>query len=568
MQRLINVVRTFGWFFGRQGAKYLAAGVVVGICVFVIEFLFAFTLQVFLKTTGVLNSDAIRTPEWFPVLSAGQTLGFIILLGFLRCGVLWAQGYLHSSAFEVERAHQRRRLVRWAFRSDNVSSGYLMTLFTDLAQAVGTFFTEVQMVAILLPTSMFLWAGLMSMAPMVTLGATATLLVVGLGIRSLNGKIARLGDAYVHELSSIHERILVNIRNLLLMQIYGTGPREEKHVEAALDRAMGSNFRYQVLLGLKYVVPQFFGIVIICAITAVSMEYHLLEQGLILSYFYLFLRFSQGFAEAVKHASSLMFHWPQARTMMDWWLVHGRYGRLTPEETQRLLAPPLGRAAGWQLDQISFRYAEADRDVLSNLSLRIEPGELFAIVGPSGVGKSTLIYLLLGLQEPRSGGIRLLKAGDAESKPLAELRSNLLASVGYVGPDSFIFDGTVRENLMYGLEKEPDETLLREALRLAQCQFILTMPKGLEHRLSEQGHGLSAGQKQRLSLARALLRKPSVLILDEATSNLDAQTESELIEALLELKGAVTIVAVTHRGSLVQVADRVLTLSSEGFQLK
>lgn len=143
---------------------------------------------------------------------------------------------------------------------------------------------------------------------------------------------------------------------------------------------------------------------------------------------------------------------------------------------------------------------------------------------------------------------------------LGSCKGKLLASLGYVGPESFIISGTIRDNLMYGGTDNYSDNEMKAVLKLAECHFVLLMKDGLNHYLSEQGEGLSAGQKQRLSLARALLRKPKVLILDEATANLDVRTEALLIKTLIKLKTQMTLIIISHRKSLLKVADQTLYL--------
>lgn len=131
-----------------------------------------------------------------------------------------------------------------------------------------------------------------------------------------------------------------------------------------------------------------------------------------------------------------------------------------------------------------------------------------------------------------------------------------------MGAESFIVEGTIRDNLLYGLEHSPTSQEINSAIELAECSFIHELPKKLDHPLTENGQGLSAGQKQRIALARALLRRPKALILDEATANLDSETEARLIQTLQRLKKNHTILAVTHRPALVEVADRTLELGA------
>jgi ABC-type bacteriocin/lantibiotic exporter with double-glycine peptidase domain len=194
--------------------------------------------------------------------------------------------------------------------------------------------------------------------------------------------------------------------------------------------------------------------------------------------------------------------------------------------------------------------------------LEINPGSTLVIIGPSGAGKSTLLAILLGLETPNVGQV-LAISSEGFPVPLADAREGLLNHVGYVGPDSFIIAGTIRDNLTYGTREKFEDAQIKAALVQADCQFVMDMPGGLNHALTEQGEGLSAGQKQRLSLARALLRQPKLLVLDEATANLDNATEQRLITTLKGLKGAMTIIAVTHREGLLEIADQIIQLEQQ-----
>ena len=159
---------------------------------------------------------------------------------------------------------------------------------------------------------------------------------------------------------------------------------------------------------------------------------------------------------------------------------------------------------------------------------------------------------------PQEGSVKL--TAGTKLLPLSEIRKSLLPHVGYVGSESFLIAGTILENLTYGLETVPSEKDIQLALEKSGCDFISRLNTGLAHPITEQGQGLSAGQKQRLSFARALLRNPKVLILDEATANLDYETEKNLIKTLTQMKGSTTIIAVTHREALLVLADQTIKL--------
>ena len=210
-----------------------------------------------------------------------------------------------------------------------------------------------------------------------------------------------------------------------------------------------------------------------------------------------------------------------------------------------------------QIDGLTFKYPSSDEEVLSAVSLSLSPGEFLAIVGKSGAGKSTLIDALLGLVIPQTGSVLI---SNTEPK---KCLSRWPGAVAYVPQETYILNGSLRSNVCLGFsEGEFSDSEILEALQSSQLQdFLNGLSKGLETVVGEYGVGLSGGQRQRLGIARALLTKPRLIILDEATSSLDAQTESEINQAIYSLKGSVTVVLVAHRLSSARNADKVAYLS-------
>jgi ATP-binding cassette subfamily C protein len=208
-----------------------------------------------------------------------------------------------------------------------------------------------------------------------------------------------------------------------------------------------------------------------------------------------------------------------------------------------------------EFDKVSYAHGDRPR-ILDEASLRIPARGLTLIVGPSGSGKTTLLDLIVGLRAPDAGRILI----DGVPLPELDLRG-WRRQIGYVPQESVMVDESVSHNLTLG-EAIPEDKI-RAALRAADAlQFVEAMPEGLQTRVGQGGSRLSGGQRQRLAIARALIHEPRLLILDEATSNLDPEAQDAIIETVAHLKLEVAVLAVAHQEKMVQVADQVLRLAN------
>jgi ATP-binding cassette subfamily B protein/subfamily B ATP-binding cassette protein MsbA len=223
-----------------------------------------------------------------------------------------------------------------------------------------------------------------------------------------------------------------------------------------------------------------------------------------------------------------------------------------PHNRQRALAEPVRGAVRYE--NVNFGYGNG-RAALKNISLQAAPGQMIALVGPTGSGKSTLVNLLPAFYQADSGTITI------DGQDIAEVSlESLRSQISVVSQEAFLFNGTVRENILYG-RLDAGEAELLAASRAANCHdFILHLPEGYDSRVGERGVKLSVGEKQRVSIARALLKNAPILILDEATASVDTATEKLIQEALERLMANRTSFVIAHRLSTIANADQILVL--------
>jgi ABC-type multidrug transport system fused ATPase/permease subunit len=231
---------------------------------------------------------------------------------------------------------------------------------------------------------------------------------------------------------------------------------------------------------------------------------------------------------------------------------------IIPEYVSNIDTKHLNFDAEIVITDASFRYQGAESNTLTSINLRVTPGETVAIVGPSGAGKSTLIDLILGIYLPNEGTITI--AGRTPAESITEWPG----AIGYVPQEVVLMSGSIAANIASGFDNSAvSEQLVKDSIAIAQLEeFVSSLPLGVLTEVGERGGNLSGGQRQRVGIARAMFTKPQLLVLDEATSSLDGQTESEISEAIQGLKGKVTLILIAHRLSTVRKADRIVYLEA------
>ncbi|MFV0555846.1 MAG: ABC transporter ATP-binding protein [Lactovum sp.] len=292
--------------------------------------------------------------------------------------------------------------------------------------------------------------------------------------------------------------------------------------------------------------------VLLIAVGSVAIFKEMIQFGDLMA-FYLFF---QILISGINRIMSMVESFQQGITSMD------RYNEImaiNPQIIEKKSAVELKDVKGEiSFEDVGFEYTEA-QPVIRHLNLEIQAGKMVALVGESGIGKSTIIQLLPRFYDITSGKIKI-DGIDIKDLTLNSLRDN----IGYVQQEVTLFYGTIRENILYGKPEASDEELMVAVKKAKLLDFVENLELGLETEVGEKGIVLSGGQKQRISLARIFLKDPPILLLDEATSALDTITERYIQEQIEQLSIGRTVIIVAHRLSTIMKADQIFVLAKEG----
>jgi ATP-binding cassette subfamily B protein len=209
----------------------------------------------------------------------------------------------------------------------------------------------------------------------------------------------------------------------------------------------------------------------------------------------------------------------------------------------------------FSFENVKFSYSQ-DTELITNMNLEINPGDIVAIVGPTGAGKTTLVNLIMRFYEINGGSIKL---DNIDIRDLT--RQALRSSIGMVLQDTWLFEGSIKNNIRYGRTDATDEEIIEAAKAARAHHFISTLPGGYDFVLTENGDNVSQGQRQLITIARAIISRPKILILDEATSSVDTRTEQAIQEVMNEIMKGRTTFIIAHRLSTIKKAKNIIVMS-------
>lgn len=541
-------------FLGPQVWKMFWISLIFGVCLFLVESSFVFVLQGFLRTIGLVDYENVLLPSWYPSMLT-HTVLILITFGVVRGLVYMTRYYLTSATAQVFANLQRERILQYGLRyAEMVSSGHIVALFTvRVSQAGEVLQGATHLIITLTSCLLFFFYGL-KIAPIeMILGVTA-LGVLMIPLKRFNQIIVNAGDGLRNEWTNVNNTLIQGLRNHFFFKIYNLVEVEIQKGQKHLRDYEQHHLRFFKVSALNNHAPNIIGIFIICTISFVSVRYIHTKPMILISFFYIFIRFTQGLSEASNCISTFKLHFNGCKELYFW---HERLQDATAiiEKQKQVEILPLNPFKdNIKIEVKNLTYGYPNEPLLfKNLNLSVKKGEVLLIKGPSGVGKSTLLMIMLGFLKPHEGHIIF---NDHEIEKSLPYLSN---AIGYVGPEPYMIVGTIRDNILFGFQEDSisiTDEMIMHAMKVAQLDINKF---NLDYFIAEQA-ALSTGQKQRLSIARAILRKPKLLILDEATANLDGETEEKFTNSIKDILSEVTTIIISHKPSFDHIATTVLTL--------
>lgn len=546
--RFVDYVRPY-W-------KYLLLAVAGGIVKFTVPLLVPQVTQHLLD--DVFLNEALAAPQKMHelLLYAGGMIAvfFLIYAPFVYLRHLYADKASHRAVFNMRCDLYYRILRMSASFFQRHKTGAIMTrLISDIALAqnlVGTAITNIWMDAIALVVILFF---LLRIDLLTTLVALGTFPVYLFFFRHFSDETRAVTRRIQDELSTMSSSAQERIAGSVVVHAFAQERTEKKRFEADSERLFSTNMRRIFLQSLNQSITgtlvNISPLIVICfggyrVIAGHMTVGELIAVTMYLSPLYLPL---QRFSELNVVYANAMAALDRIYEIMD----------EKPEIVDGPGAVDAPRLQGSvEFDRVSFSYNDSC-PVLHDVTFHVRPGEKVALVGPSGSGKTTIISLIPRFYDVHAGQVRI-DGHDVRDLTVKSLRRH----IGMVLQDPILFSGSVRENILYGRPDASEEEVI-EASRAANAyDFILSLPHGFDSDVGERGCFLSGGQRQRITIARAFLKDPKILILDEATANLDPESEHLIQNAMKRLVIGRTTFIIAHRLSTVASADRILVLSA------
>lgn len=392
---------------------------------------------------------------------------------------------------------------------------------------------------------------MLTISPLLTLIAAITLPLSFLVTKKIIGRSQKYFAAQQKALGNLNGHVEEIYAGHEVVKVFGRENQSLEKFQNINDELYGSAWKAQFVSGIIMPLMTFInnlGYVFICIVGGIMVTRRAIEIGDIQAFIVYSKQFTHPIIQAANIANIIQSTVASAERVFE--ILEEE--EETPEpENAGTINNPQGEV---KLEKVSFGYT-ADQNIIQGINIHVKPGQKVAIVGPTGAGKTTLVNLLMRFYELAQGRIMI------DGVNIKELsRNNLRKMFGMVLQDTWLFNGTIKDNIAYGRPEATEEEIVKAAEAAHADHFIRTLPEGYGTFLNEEASNISQGQKQLLTIARAVLADPGILILDEATSSVDTRTEIFIQKAMTELMKGRTSFVIAHRLSTIRDADLILVI--------
>ncbi|WP_161998217.1 ABC transporter ATP-binding protein [Silvanigrella paludirubra] len=574
-----------GNFFNSSIIKWMIISIISSFMLGIIEINIAILIQFFLASLGMIQLKEMFFGIKVENISTNIFLILLLSIGFIR--FVFSVLNQHGANYVLEVSNLRFKSLSImnliSFGKRNLaSSSEIHFQISELAPKFSYFiscfmnFTSYSIQCLILLFFMF------KLSFTCLFFSLIGMLMVGLIVIYINKKVKLVSKKIPSEMYKLNSGIERVSRNIFFINVMKKNKVEENELLNSAMNYSSLTIKSSFLNIFVTTLTSFLGIFLLIVIIYTATILFPIPGVVLLSFIYLFIRFVQNISSVLGALGQMNTYFEQFKLSLDFFdninikdfnksktevnffgfFKNQNNINLKSESSQLSLNK---RNTDTQLSQSSmispkieiidmhYFYSRDAKEIFSKFNLTVHSGKQCAIIGSSGSGKSTLLSLILGLYKPSIGKILL---NGIEPKEFFENSQN---RVGYVGSEPFLIKGSILDNLLYGVMVSATQEDIDNAIRLAKIDNFIN-DVGLNYFINEDHSGLSTGQKQRLCLARAILNKPCILILDEVSANLDLETELEISESLKSLNKYCTILLVSHREGIMRYADEIVKL--------
>jgi ABC-type bacteriocin/lantibiotic exporter with double-glycine peptidase domain len=539
-------------FIGIRCYELFLWGIATSLSCFVIETGFIYIIQLFLFKVGILKESNSFILE-YDHLSLYYICFIFIFYSLIRSIILSVKGYLICMTGQYFKTFQREKFSKFSLQHPGeIKNNSIIEVFSERITAAAVTLEQVNNLLISVIMSTFFLAYSFYKTPLETLIGITILVVLILPLQLLNKYVSEFGKTSVSEWKDINTNLLNGLHNGALLKIYQLNKSWFQEVSQKLNNYVSIYSKYYQLASIRTNMPLFLGMTTLVGTSLFSKHYTTTPSEDLLIFFYIFVRFSQNISAANNSSTNVRMNLPGLLRIQDLnKVIDGKSTDWMKDDSTAVIKKTVD--LNLKLKDVSFSY-NSEVEVLKDINLNLKANEMLLIKGPSGSGKSTILGLILNQLDPNNGSIEFNHIN------IRQIPLKYASMLAYVGPDSKILPASLRDNLQFANPNTITDQEIWDALEVVQlAKFVKKLPLQLSEILTDKVE-ISTGQQQRFSLARAILRKPSVLILDEATANLDLETEEEFIKSLLATAHDKIVITVSHRDTFDKYATSRIDL--------